>query len=260
MFTAGYNPKASTSNVATAAQVKQTANINNTPVLGPTASANVNLGGVQGGSNPYNANQFQGSNQLSPPLQSGWNQPPPQQGAFGNPQYNQPMANALNTGLVQQVPGPGSPNTGPTGLKPPTGVQSGPMSQQDKNSFSTAPTSKNASAAGPVGTQNRPVAPSMPGQKPNGVKQTGPSLAATTNFKASCSKTAQPKQKERAILPWDHNKQNYVYTDEAFELLKPKITKEQLKKVTSNQFRKLILYLKTRVGILFPVVRHVSVK
>lgn len=222
-------------NVGAGAQPKVALPTVATPVLGPTATANVNLGGVQGGQNPYAQYQPTTGNQLSPPVQNNWNKPPqgaPQQGNFptnntpGQQGFPQNQGYPQNQGLVQPVSGPGPQNN----MKPQGPTQPGPFSQQDnKNSFSTAQTSKNASTAGPVSTQTRQALP--PGQKENGVKQSGPGLAITTNFKGSCDTTPKPNNPGKVIIPWDHGKQNYVYTDQAFDMMKSRVTKDQVKTV-----------------------------
>lgn len=280
------NPqKGSNVSVSTAGVSKQAATVNTQSLLGPTASANVNLGGVQGGPAPYNQNQMGAGNQMSPQMQGGWNQAPQgnagmgptnmtpgQYGNQGNP-TSSPYANPLNqnkpgspspmnqgnnypnptnsqfnnqqnSGLVQPISGPGPQNSNMPGQGPSSpgpfnqgGTQKPPMGPQDnKNSISTAQTSKNTSMAGPVGTQNKPPGSQVPIQKNNGVKQSEPSLAFTTNFKNACGTKHKPNTQDKVILPWDHSKQNYCYNDLAFDKIKHKISKDQVKSVAFCNF------------------------
>lgn len=273
------NPKqGSNVSVSTGGVSKQTAAVNTQSLLGPTATANVNLGGVQGGPAPYNQSQMGAGNQPSPQMQSGWNQYPQPQGTPGSPgmgptnnapgQYgnqgnptSSPYANPVNqgnpspmnqanqgnnyqpsqfnnqqnSGLVQPIAGPGPQNTqaqqGPGPFNQ-GGPQKPPTAPQDnKNSFSTAQTSKNTSMAGPTGTQNNAPRQQQYIQKNNGVKQSGPSLAFTTNFKNACSTKHKPNTQDKIILPWDHSKQNYCYVDLAFDKMKHKVNKDQVKSV-----------------------------
>ena len=251
MFTF-YNQRPGNVNVGAGAGVKANPNPNTVPMLGTTATVNPNLGGVQNAPSPFNQYQNQAGNAMAATTQGALNQYPPHQyppqqyppqqyppqqnppqGGNMNNQLAPPVTPPQNTGLVQSIPGPGYPNPN---LQPPTNntlkpVPPGPGYPQDnKNSFSTAQTSRTPSTAGPVTTQNRQNLP--PGQKQNGVKQSGPPLAFMTNFKDSCNKTPIQNSFTKVIIPWDHDKQNYVYDDKSFDILKNKANREGVKSVS----------------------------
>lgn len=271
MFLGNPQKSSTAASVSTGGLSKTAATVNTHPLLGPTATANVNLGGVQGGSGQYNQAQYTPSNQMGASGQSTLNQgaqntvgqnagsqnqgstgPSPMMpsyatpyqtdkpgsqpsGPYGNSYYppNQSTAGGPNqtpqygpqsSSLVQPVAGPGQQTQGSS--KP---NQPGPYSQ---NNLSTAQTSKNTSVAGPVGTQNKPAtAPRPPPEQNNGAKQSGPALAITTNFKKACDTKHKPNTQERIVVPWDHSKKNYVFTDQAFDKLRRLVTKDQVKSV-----------------------------
>lgn len=268
------NPqKSSTTSAFSGGLGKAAGSVNTFPLLGPTATANVNLGGVQGTSGQYNQAQYTPSNQTGGLGQSAWNQgaqntdnqsPGPQnQGytgpspmmpnfatpyqadksgntptdSFGN-SYNPPnQRNAGNPNqafqyivpqigsLVHPLAGQGQLNQGPNKTNQPGAY--------NQNSLSTAQTSKNASVAGPVGSQNNPGGSGSrpPAEKNNGVKQSAPALAFSTNFKKACETKHKPNTQDKIIVPWDHSKQNYVFTDQAFDKLRRLATKDQVKNV-----------------------------
>ncbi len=79
--------------------------------------------------------------------------------------------------------------------------------------------------------QKQPAAPgqssgqSRPKTYPQGVKKTAPSLAPSSNFQTSCQKTPQPSNK--AIIPWDHSKKNFVYGEQELNL-RNKLSRQDL--------------------------------
>lgn len=251
MFTSN-NQRPGNLNAGAGVGVKPNLNTNTVPMLGNTATANVNLGGVQNTPSPYNQYQNQPGNPMGQgtTTQSVWNQYPqqqnppqqyppqqyPPQGGNMSSQLAPPVSPPQNTGLVQPIPGPGNPNPN---LQPPlnNGVKPNPPGNaSDKNSFSTATNSRTPSTAGPVTTQPRQNLP--PGQKENGKTASGPALAFTTNFKDSCNKTPKQNSLTKVIIPWDHSRQNYVYDDKSFDILKNKANRETVKSVS-------VLYLES---------------
>ena len=238
----GTTQRSGPTTVSTGGVNRQPVTVTPSQLLGPTASANVNLGNVQG-TGGYNNPQPQmtTSNLLAPPVQGSPNQTPqfspvnpgPSQNYYPSPQN----PSNQNTALVQPVAGPGSPGTGQQGqwtssnMQKPTDNKTPGYSQDNKPNLSTAQTSKNTSLSGPVNNQNGTVQRSATIQKSNGVKQSGPSLALSTSFKEKCEKTPKPTNSDKVIIPWDHSRQNYVYTDQAFDKLKPRVTKDQVKEV-----------------------------
>ena len=75
------------------------------------------------------------------------------------------------------------------------------------------------------GAAGQPSAQAKPKTYPAGLKKTSPSLAPSSNFQTSCQKTPQPTNK--AIIPWDHSKKNFVYGEQELNL-KNKLSKQDL--------------------------------
>ena len=124
--------------------------------------------------------------------------------------------------MVQQIPGPGQQNTSSNHSKYYLGQQN-PASKPGNTS--TAPTSNNPSTHGQSNegntSANRPI---QSREKPNDQKQSGPGLIIGTNFKSSCDSTPKISYKDKNIVPWDHSKGSFVYTENEFERLKPYVT------------------------------------
>lgn len=232
MFLGNYgNKNAGSSGMSTSTKANAAnTQVTTSPMLGPTATANVNLGG-----NPLNNGAPTGTKPPNPA-----SNPP------GFP--NQTVPGQQNTGVVQPLSSQGNqPPQNPYTKSPlPSSNGMGPNT-------STAPSSKQPSSHSTT-NPSRYDASKM--SKPNGVRQSGPGFAFGTNFKAACDNTSKAPAKEKVIVPWDHTAQNYVYKEKDFDKLKPNVTMEKVKKVLLSSPRNWTRYRLIRVGIQFRDARH----
>lgn len=145
-------------------------------------------------------------------------------GAATNPSFNTSVQANLGaqTGLNGQNTQNGNTKLQPNSYpQPPVYQQPGSTSNQP-SSYPQPPimTSNQPNAYPPQQpyqqSQTKPTGKAEPPPKKvvlkQGVKQSSPSLAFSTNFKAECDrkKTAKPPT-DKVVLPWDHANQNFVY-------------------------------------------------
>ena len=143
-------------------------------------------------------NQKQPENTQQQPVMAGNNPPSSQQG------YNQQNQQGFQNPQPQYTPPGYNPQTPNNNQKPAGGPDYNPLTPNNQK---------------PAGAQSRPKT------YPAGQKKTAPSLAPGSNFQTSCQKTPQPGNK--AVIPWDHGKKNFVYGEQELAL-KNKLSKQDL--------------------------------
>lgn len=182
----------------------------------------------------FNNNSVSSANTVSTVPQNGQNMnqkgsqlvPPGQQGMAGGNQMNQNPQNQWG-----QQGAPNQSQMGPTGpgQQPQQWNQqgSGMNPQQQPGQWSNGNNQQKSTV------YQGPVAQGNGKQLKRGEKKSEPGLAFTTEFSKACKNAPKSNTRDRNIIHWDHDHENFVYGEQEYDF-KGRLTKKDINAAVSS--------------------------